>query len=152
MELKKKIEKYLLRLDKDSFIKENESGSSYFRFGPSKIRVSDHINFLSQPDRLQIICPTNSSSPILIMNGRVMTLPSYNKFKEYIRNYVLTTTCCNPIETIKKVKEEHIEVPVDLDGLNPKQYSAIIKAINLYKSQNKKKKRQTFQKFGIAKE
>lgn len=121
--MKDKLFKYLLRLCKDSFVKENESGSVYFLINGINVRLSDHMSSVNKSN-LQIVVPVNSDVPIIILSGRVIIMPNYNKVKEFIRNFVFISQYSSLIrvEVREVVKEEELSV-------TEKEFLALVRGI-----------------------
>ena len=137
--MRKKIERYILRQEGVSIQKECDSGSTYYKIGSQRIRVSNHQNFaFSVPNTLEILLPGNTDNIILVIGGR-FAIVDYVKFKEFIRTFTFIALYTKPINMPKPEKVvKSVITGLDLTGLTENQIAGLKKIISCYKSQNNK--------------
>lgn len=136
--MRKKVERYILRQEGVSIYKENDSGSTYYKVGSQKIRVSDHQNFaFSVPNTLEVLLPSNTSNIILVIGGR-FAIVDYVRFKEFIRTFTFIALYTKPINMPKP--EKPVITGLDPSGLTEKQIAGLKNLISLYRAQNSGRK------------
>ena len=136
--MRKKVERYILRQEGVSIHKENDSGSTYYKVGSQKIRVSDHQNFtFTAPNTLEVLLPSNTSNIILVIGGR-FAIVDYVRFKEFIRTFTFIALYTKPINMSKP--EKPVITGLDPSGLTEKQIAGLKNLINLYRAQNSGRK------------
>ena len=119
--MRKKVERYILRQEGVSIHKENDSGSTYYKVGSQKIRVSDHQNFtFTAPNTLEVLLPSNTSNIILVIGGR-FAIVDYVRFKEFIRTFTFIALYTKPINMPKPKKVvKPVITGLDSSGLTEK--------------------------------
>lgn len=136
--MRKKVERYILRQEGVSIQKEHDSGSTYYKVGSQRIRVSDHQNFaFSVPNTLEVLLPGNTGNIILVIGGR-FAIVDYIKFKEFIRTFTFIALYTKPINMPKP--EKLVITGLDPTGLTEKQIASLKNLISSYRSQNNMKK------------
>lgn len=136
--MRKKVERYLLRQEGVSIQKEHDSGSTYYKIGSQRIRVSDHQNFaFSVPNTLEILLPGNTDNIILVI-GCKFAIVNYIKFKEFIRTFTFIALYTKPINMSKP--EKVVITGLDPTGLTEKQIAGLKNLISSYRAQNNMKK------------
>lgn len=136
--MRKKVERYLLRQEGVSIQKENDSGSTYYKVGSQKIRVSDHQNLtFSAPNTLEILLPGNTNNIILVIGGR-FAIVNYVRFKEFIRTFAFIALYTKPINMPKP--EKVVITGLDSSGLTEKQIAYLKSLIGNYRAQNNRGK------------
>lgn len=136
--MRKKVERYILRQEGVSIQKEHDSGSTYYKIGSQRIRVSDHQNFaFSVPNTLEVLLPGNTGNIILVIGGR-FAIVDYIKFKEFIRTFTFIALYTKPINMPKP--EKLVITGLDPTGLTEKQIASLKNLISSYRSQNNMKK------------
>ena len=136
--MRKKVERYILRQEGVSIQKENDSGSTYYKVGSQRIRVSDHQTFaFSVPNTLEVLLPGNTSSIILVIGGR-FAIVDYVRFKEFIRTFTFIALYTKPINMPKP--EKPVITGLDPSGLTEKQIAGLKNLISLYRAQNSGRK------------
>jgi len=132
---------------------ENESGSRYFEYGCTKIRVSDHIAPTSTETMLNtisILLPKNSRKHyILVLHGELYIYESFTKLKVFFENMFLFINSIDNVSSKLKItkvekglQKKVIELNDQLNNL--KQTSFLMKSftagqqkqINLWRTQN----------------
>ena len=139
--MRKKVERYILRQKGVSIHKENNSGSTYYKVGSQRIRVSDHQNCaFSAPNTLEVLLPGNTGSIILVIGGR-FAIVDYVRFKEFIRTFTFIALYT---KHINMPKQEKVVKPVitglDSSGLTEKQIASLKNLISSYRAQNSERK------------
>lgn len=139
--MRKKVERYILRQEGVSIHKENGSGSTYYKVGSQRIRVSDHQNCaFSDPNTLEVLLPGNTSSIILVIGGR-FAIVDYVRFKEFIRTFTFIALYTKPINMPKPEKVvKPVITGLDSSGLTKKQIAGLNRLIVSYKAQNSGRK------------
>lgn len=139
--MRKKVERYILRQEGVSIQKEHDSGSTYYKVGSQKIRVSDHQNFaFSAPNTLEVLLPGNTGSIILVIGGR-FAIVDYIKFKEFIRIFTFIALYTKPINMPKPEKVvKPVITGLDSSGLTEKQIAGLKNLISSYRAQNSGRK------------
>ena len=136
--MRKKVERYILRQEGVSIHKENDSGSTYYKVGSQRIRVSDHQNCaFSVPNTLEVLLPGNTGSIILVIGGR-FAIVDYVRFKEFIRTFTFIALYTKPINMPKP--EKPVITGLDPSGLTEKQIAGLKNLISLYRAQNSGRK------------
>ena len=136
--MRKKVERYILRQEGVSIHKENDSGSTYYKVGSQRIRVSDHQNCaFSVPNTLEVLLPGNTGNIILVIGGR-FAIVDYIKFKEFIRTFTFIALYTKPINMPKP--EKLVITGLHPTGLTEKQIASLKNLISSYRSQNNMKK------------
>lgn len=144
--VRRKIDNYLLKQEGVTFHKQSDSGSTYYKVGSTRIRVSDHLcSAFNDPNTLEILIPVNSESITLIIGGRIAIMKNYNKLKEYIKSFCLTALCTKPIK-VKKIEEKvevivKNEMGVSFEGLSEKQVRGFAKMLDDIREQNRRRKK-----------
>ena len=88
MQLIDKIRRYLLKQPGLKFFKKNDSGSEYFTYNNTIIRLSDHVTYNTMQRReLNII--VNKNTFCILYNSRLINLNDYEEFKSFIKSYVI---------------------------------------------------------------
>ena len=73
-----------------SVLKENESGSSYYKVGDKKIRVSDHMSPINVPDDMCILIPQNSQKQyIVVFLTNIYIHNSYTSLRSFLESWIL---------------------------------------------------------------
>ena len=139
--MRKKVERYILRQEGVSIHKENDSGSTYYKVGSQRIRVSDHQNCaFSVPNTLEVLLPGNTGNIILVIGGR-FAIVDYIKFKEFIRTFTFIALYTKPINMPKPEKVvKSVITGLDPTGLTEKQIAGLKSLISSYRSQNNRRK------------
>lgn len=144
--MRKKVERYILRQEGVSIHKENDSGSTYYKVGSQKIRVSDHQNFaFTAPNTLEVLLPSNTSNIILVIGGR-FAIVDYVRFKEFIRTFTFIALYTKPINMPKPEKpvitrlDPSVITGLDPSGLTEKQIAGLKNLISIYRTQNSGRK------------
>ena len=139
--MRKKVERYILRQEGVSIQKEHDSGSTYYKVGSQRIRVSDHQNCaFSVPNTLEVLLPGNTGNIILVIGGR-FTIVDYIKFKEFIRTFTFIALYTKPINMPKPEKVvKSVITGLDPTGLTEKQIAGLKSLISSYRSQNNRRK------------
>lgn len=139
--MRKKVERYILRQEGVSIQKEHDSGSTYYKVGSQKIRVSDHQNCaFSVPNTLEVLLPGNTGNIILVIGGR-FAIVDYIKFKEFIRTFTFIALYTKPINMPKPKKVvKSVITGLDPTGLTEKQIAGLKSLISSYRSQNNRRK------------
>lgn len=139
--MRKKVERYILRQEGVSIHKETDSGSTYYKVGSQKIRVSDHQNCaFSAPNTLEVLLPGNTDNIILVIGGRFATV-DYVRFKEFIRAFTFIALYTRPINMPKSEKVvKPVVTELGSSGLTERQIASIKKIISKYKDQNNQRK------------
>ena len=136
--MRKKVERYILRQEGVSIHKENDSGSTYYKVGSQKIRVSDHQNCaFSVPNTLEVLLPGNTDNIILVIGGR-FAIVDYVRFKEFIRTFTFIALYTKPINMPKP--EKVVITGLDPSGLTEKQIAHLKSLIGNYRAQNNRGK------------
>ena len=136
--MRKKVERYILRQEGVSIQKENDSGSTYYKVGSQRIRVSDHQTFaFSVPNTLEVLLPGNTDNIILVIGGR-FAIVDYVRFKEFIRTFTFIALYTKPINMPKP--EKPVITGLDPSGLTEKQIAGLKNLISLYRTQNSGRK------------
>ena len=136
--MRKKVERYILRQEGVSIQKENDSGSTYYKVGSQKIRVSDHQNCaFSIPNTLEVLLPGNTGNIILVIGGR-FAIVDYVRFKKFIRTFTFIALYTKPINMPKP--EKPVITGLDPSGLTEKQIAGLKNLISLYRTQNSGRK------------
>lgn len=136
--MRKKVERYILRQEGVSIQKENDSGSTYYKVGSQRIRVSDHQTFaFSVPNTLEVLLPGNTDNIILVIGGR-FAIVDYVRFKEFIRTFTFIALYTKPINMPKP--EKVVITGLDTSGLTEKQIAGLKSTISLYRAQNNERK------------
>ena len=136
--MRKKVERYILRQEGVSIQKENDSGSTYYKVGSQRIRVSDHQTFaFSVPNTLEVLLPGNTDNIILVIGGR-FAIVDYVRFKEFIRTFTFIALYTKPINMSKP--EKVVITGLDTSGLTEKQIAGLKSTISLYRAQNNERK------------
>ena len=136
--MRKKVERYILRQEGVSIQKENDSGSTYYRVGSQRIRVSDHQTFaFSVPNTLEVLLPGNTGNIILVIGGR-FAIVDYVRFKEFIRTFTFIALYTKPINMPKP--EKVVITGLDPSGLTEKQIAHLKSLIGNYRAQNNRGK------------
>lgn len=136
--MRKKVERYILRQEGVSIQKENDSGSTYYKVGSQRIRVSDHQTFaFSVPNTLEVLLPGNTGSIILVIGGR-FAIVDYVRFKEFIRTFTFIALYTKPINMPKP--EKVVITGLDPSGLTEKQIAHLKSLIGNYRAQNNRGK------------
>ena len=136
--MRKKVERYILRQEGVSIHKENDSGSTYYKVGSQRIRVSDHQNCaFSVPNTLEVLLPGNTDNIILVIGGRFATV-DYARFKEFIRTFTFIALYTKPINMPKP--EKVVITGLDPSGLTEKQIAHLKSLIGNYRAQNNRGK------------
>ena len=139
--MRKKVERYILRQEGVSIHKENDSGSTYYKVGSQRIRVSDHQNCaFSVPNTLEVLLPGNTGNIILVIGGR-FAIVDYVRFKEFIRTFTFIALYTKPINMPKPEKVvKSVITGLDPTGLTEKQIAGLKSLISSYRSQNNRRK------------
>lgn len=139
--MRKKVERYILRQEGVSIQKEHDSGSTYYKVGSQRIRVSDHQNCaFSVPNTLEVLLPGNTGSIILVIGGRFATV-DYVRFKEFIRTFTFIALYTKPINMPKPEKVVKLVITgLDSSGLTEKQIAGLKNLISSYRAQNSGRK------------
>lgn len=91
-------------------ILENESGSTYFEYGTTKIRVSDHIapnSLTTTLNTIQVLLPKNSKKHyILVLKGEIQLYESFTKLKIFFENMFLFINSINHGVVLKQTKSQ----------------------------------------------
>ena len=133
--MRKKVERYILRQEGVSIHKENDSGSTYYKVGSQKIRVSDHQNCaFSAPNTLEVLLPGNTGSILLVIGGR-LAIVDYVRFKEFIRTFTFVAFYTKPINMPKA--EKPVITGLDPSGLTEKQIAGLKNLISIYRTQHR---------------
>ena len=136
--MRKKVERYILRQEGVSIHKENDSGSTSYKVGSQRIRVSDHQTFaFSVPNTLEVLLPGNTDNIILVIGGR-FAIVDYVRFKEFIRTFTFIALYTKPINMPKP--EKPVITGLDPSGLTEKQIAGLKNLISLYRTQNSGRK------------
>lgn len=136
--MRKKVERYILRQEGVSIHKEHDSGSTYYKVGSQRIRVSDHHNCaFSVPNTLEVLLPGNTGNIILVIGGR-FAIVDYIKFKEFIRTFTFIALYTKPINMPKP--EKVVITGLDPTGLTEKQIAGLKNLISSYRAQNSGRK------------
>ena len=136
--MRKKVERYILRQEGVSIQKENDSGSTYYKVGSQRIRVSDHQTFaFSVPNTLEVLLPGNTDNIILVIGGR-FAIVDYVRFKEFIRTFTFIALYTKPINMPKP--EKVVITGLDPSGLTEKQIAYLKSLIGNYRAQNNRGK------------
>ena len=136
--MRKKVERYILRQEGVSIHKENDSGSTYYKVGSQRIRVSDHQTFaFSVPNTLEVLLPGNTGNIILVIGGR-FAIVDYVRFKEFIRTFTFIALYTKPINMPKP--EKVVITGLDPSGLTEKQIAHLKSLIGNYRAQNNRGK------------
>ena len=136
--MRKKVERYILRQEGVSIQKENDSGSTYYKVGSQRIRVSDHQTFaFSVPNTLEVLLPGNTDNIILVIGGR-FAIVDYVRFKEFIRTFTFIALYTKPINMPKP--EKVVITGLDTSDLTEKQIAGLKSTISLYRAQNNERK------------
>lgn len=136
--MRKKVERYILRQEGVSIHKENDSGSTYYKVGSQRIRVSDHQTFaFSVPNTLEVLLPGNTDNIILVIGGR-FAIVDYVRFKEFIRTFTFIALYTKPINMPKP--EKVVITGLDPSGLTEKQIAHLKSLIGNYRAQNNRGK------------
>ena len=136
--MRKKVERYILRQEGVSIQKENDSGSTYYKVGSQRIRVSDHQNCaFSVPNTLEVLLPGNTDNIILVIGGR-FAIVDYVRFKEFIRTFTFIALYTKPINMPKP--EKVVITGLDPSGLTEKQIAHLKSLIGNYRAQNNRGK------------
>lgn len=89
---------------------ENESGSKYFEYGFTRIRVSDHIAPISTTlmlNTITILLPKNSRKHyILVLHGEIHIYESFTKLKVFFENMFLFINTLDYNTKIKQPKSD----------------------------------------------
>lgn len=136
---------------KCKLIIENESGSRYFEYGFTRIRVSDHIAPISTTlmiNTISVLLPKNSRKHyILVLHGQIHIYESFTKLKVFFENMFLfistldSTTKFKMPKSDKNLNKKVIELNEQLNKL--KQTSILLntftigqqKQINIWRTQ-----------------
>lgn len=139
--MRKKVERYILRQEGVSIQKEHDSGSTYYKVGSQRIRVSDHQNCaFSVPNTLEVLLPGNTGNIILVIGGR-FAIVDYIKFKEFIRTFTFIALYTKPINMPKPEKVvQSVTTGLDLTGLTGRQIASLNSITSRYRSQNNRRK------------
>ena len=139
--MRKKVERYILRQEGVSIQKENDSGSTYYKVGSQRIRVSDHQTFaFSVPNTLEVLLPGNTDNIILVIGGR-FAIMDYVRFKEFIRTFTFIALYTKPINMPKPEKVvQSVTTGLDSSGLTKKQITYLKSLIGNYRAQNNRGK------------
>lgn len=139
--MKKKVERYILRQEGVSIQKEHDSGSTYYKVGSQRIRVSDHQSCaFSVPNTLEVLLPGNTGNIILVIGGR-FAIVDYVRFKEFIRIFTFIALYTKPINMPKPEKlVKPVITGLDSSGLTERQIASLKKIISKYKDQNNQRK------------
>lgn len=139
--MRKKVERYILRQEGISIQKEHDSGSTYYKVGSQRIRVSDHQNCaFSVPNTLEVLLPGNTGGIILVIGGR-FAIVDYVRFKEFIRTFTFIALYTKPINMPKPEKVvKSVITGLDPTGLTEKQIAGLKSLISSYRSQNNRRK------------
>lgn len=139
--MRKKVERYILRQEGVYIHKENDSGSTYYKVGSQRIRVSDHQNCaFSDPNTLEVLLPGNTGSIILVIGGR-FAIVDYVRFKEFIRTFTFIALYTKPINMPKSKKVvKQVITGLDSSGLTEKQITHLKSLIGNYRAQNNRGK------------
>ena len=136
--MRKKVERYIQRQEGVSIQKENDSGSTYYKVGSQRIRVSDHQNCaFSVPNTLEVLLPGNTDNIILVIGGR-FAIVDYVRFKEFIRTFTFIALYTKPINMPKP--EKVVITGLDPSGLTEKQIAYLKSLIGNYRAQNNRGK------------
>ena len=136
--MKKQVERYILRQEGVSIQKEHDSGSTYYKVGSQRIRVSDHQSCaFSVPNTLEVLLPGNTGNIILVIGGR-FAIVDYVRFKEFIRTFTFIALYTKPINMPKP--EKPVITGLDPSGLTEKQIAGLKNLISLYRTQNSGRK------------
>ena len=136
--MRKKVERYILRQEGVSIQKENDSGSTYYKVGSQRIRVSDLQTFaFSVPNTLEVLLPGNTDNIILVIGGR-FAIVDYVRFKEFIRTFTFIALYTKPINMPKP--EKVVITGLDPSGLTEKQIAHLKSLIGNYRAQNNRGK------------
>lgn len=136
--MRKKVERYILRQEGVSLQKEHDSGSTYYKVGSQRIRVSDHQNCaFSSPNTLEVLLPGNTDNIILVIGGR-FAIVDYVRFKEFIRTFTFIALYTKPINMPKP--EKVVITGLDPSDLTEKQIAYLKNLISNYRAQNNRGK------------
>ena len=136
--MRKKVERYILRQEGVSLQKEHDSGSTYYKVGSQRIRVSDHQNCaFSSPNTLEVLLSGNTNNIILVIGGR-FAIVDYVRFKEFIRTFTFIAVYTKPINMPKPAKP--VITGLDPSDLTEKQIAYLKNLISNYRAQNNRGK------------
>lgn len=147
-----------LLLKYGELVKENESGSSYYKIADKKVRVSNHINSVFLPDVLNILIPSNSKKQyIVVLYNKMYIYESFTALRIFLENWILILKSleektkikeCDQIRTLNKKLKELYDSYNNIVQLhksfsrfhqcNDKQKQQILKQINGFVLDNKK--------------
>ena len=141
-----RICRYLSHLDGVEVAKTNQSGSHYFNAPRVKIRVSDHLSCSFNPTTtLNIMVDTKTQSFCVFYGNRIIPITSYDKLKEFLRNFVMVCDILAPLTKMpKQIKDSekvvltYSDQSVDIRNLTQGQVKGLNKIANQYRDFNKK--------------
>lgn len=88
MQLIDKIRRYLLKQPGLNFFKKSDSGSEYFTYNNTIIRLSDHVTY-HNAQRRELNIVVNKNTFCVLYNSRLINLNDYEEFKSFIKSYVI---------------------------------------------------------------
>lgn len=120
--MKDKIKNYLLKQKEVVLKNESSTGSIYFKLNDIEVRLSDHINPVSNdPEKLNIVVSSDNQGCVVILGNRILQFDKYEKVREWIKFYIKSSYC---LKLIPKVVIKHVEKEVEKE---------VIKEVPVYK-------------------
>ena len=123
-----------LLLEHGNFVKEKESGSSYYQIAGKKVRLSDHLPPLNVPDELNILIPLNSKKQYIVSYfGSLYVFNSFTELRTFMEHYVIISLgykkriTCLECATIANLTKQLVEAKSQLNELKQqdKQFIAL---------------------------
>lgn len=120
--MKDKIKKYLLKQKEIVLKAESSTGSIYFKLNDIIVRLSDHINPISNdPEKLNIIVSADNQGCIIILGNRILQFDKYEKVREWLKFYIKSSYC---LKLIPKIVTKQVEREIEKE---------VVKEIPVYK-------------------